>query len=154
MKLSVKKGVSFGLTSGIITTLGLIVGLFSNTRSSAVIISGILVIAIADAMSDALGIHVSQESEKSNTEKEIWESTIATFLSKFFIALSFVLPILFLPLNIAVVACILWGIFLLVTFNYYIAKQKNVSPMGMVFEHLAIAIVVIIVTYYVGEILK
>ncbi|HNU96607.1 MAG TPA: hypothetical protein PKH95_04320 [Candidatus Magasanikbacteria bacterium] len=154
MKLSVKKGVSFGLTSGIITTLGLIVGLFSNTRSSAVIISGILVIAIADAMSDALGIHVSQESEKSNTEKEVWESTIATFLSKFFIALSFVLPILFLPLNIAVVACILWGIFLLVTFNYYIAKQKNVSPMGMVFEHLAIAIVVIIVTYYVGEILK
>lgn len=154
MKLSVKKGVSFGLTSGIITTLGLIVGLFSNTHSSVVIISGILVIAIADAMSDALGIHVSQESEKSNTEKEIWESTLATFLSKFFIALSFVLPILFLPLNIAVVACILWGIFLLVTFNYYIAKQKNVSPMGMVFEHLAIAIVVIIVTYYVGEILK
>lgn len=154
MKLSVKKGVSFGLTSGIITTLGLIVGLFSNTHSSVVIISGILVIAIADAMSDALGIHISQESEEGNSEKQVWESTLATFLSKFFIALSFVLPILFLPLNIAVVACILWGIFLLVTFNYYIAKQKNVSPMGMVFEHLAIAIVVIIVTYYVGEILK
>lgn len=154
MKLSVKKGVSFGLTSGIITTLGLIVGLFSNTHSSVVIISGILVIAIADAMSDALGIHISQESEEGNSEKQVWESTLATFLSKFFIALSFVLPILFLPLNIAVVACILWGIFLLVTFNYYIAKQKNVSPMGMVFEHLAIAIVVIIITYYVGEILK
>jgi VIT1/CCC1 family predicted Fe2+/Mn2+ transporter len=154
MKLSVKKGVSFGLTSGIITTLGLIVGLFSNTHSSVVIISGILVIAIADAMSDALGIHVSQESEKSNTEKEVWESTLATFLSKFFIALSFVLPILFLPLNIAVVACILWGIFLLITFNYYIAKQKNVSPAGVIFEHLTIAIIVIIVTYYVGELLK
>ncbi len=154
MKLSVKKGVSFGLTSGIITTLGLIVGLFSNTHSSVVIISGILVIAIADAMSDALGIHVSQESEKSNTEKEIWESTLATFLSKFFIALSFVLPILFLPLNIAVVACILWGIFLLVTFNYYIAKQKNVNPVGVIFEHLTIATIVIIVTYYVGEVLK
>ncbi|MBH0196170.1 MAG: hypothetical protein HP494_11385, partial [Nitrospira sp.] len=65
MKASWKTGLSFGLTSGVITTLGLMVGLHSGTHSRAIVIGGILTIAIADAMSDALGIHVSEESNNS-----------------------------------------------------------------------------------------
>lgn len=53
MRLSIRKGFSFGLTSGVITTLGLIVGLHSSTHSDLSVIGGILSIAIADAMSDA-----------------------------------------------------------------------------------------------------
>lgn len=37
----------------------LMAGLHSGTHSRAIVIGGILTIAIADAMSDALGIHVS-----------------------------------------------------------------------------------------------
>ena len=62
MKHSVKTGFTFGLTSGIITTLGLMVGLHSGTHSPRAVIGGILTIAIADAFSDALGIHLSEES--------------------------------------------------------------------------------------------
>ncbi|MGB6865995.1 MAG: VIT1/CCC1 transporter family protein, partial [Candidatus Aminicenantaceae bacterium] len=90
MKHSLKTGFSFGLTSGIITTLGLMVGLHSGTHSKLVVIGGILTIAIADSFSDALGIHISEESENKHTKKEIWESTISTFLSKFVFALTFV----------------------------------------------------------------
>ncbi|GAI78411.1 unnamed protein product [marine sediment metagenome] len=70
-KHSLKIGISFGTTSGIITTLGLMVGLNSGTHSQATIIGGILTIAIADSFSDALGIHVSEESEGKHTEREI-----------------------------------------------------------------------------------
>jgi hypothetical protein len=70
MKIQVRKGVSFGLTSGVITTLGLIVGLHSGTHSKIAVISGILTIAIADAMSDALGMHISEESEQSILQKK------------------------------------------------------------------------------------
>ena len=62
MKHSLKVGFSFGLTSGIITTLGLMVGLNYGTSSKLAVIGGILTIAIADASSDALGIHISEES--------------------------------------------------------------------------------------------
>ena len=55
----------FRVDLGVITTLGLIVGLHSGTHSRAIVIGGILTIAIADAMSDALGIHVSEESKNS-----------------------------------------------------------------------------------------
>jgi len=71
MKHSLKTGFSFGLTSGIITTLGLMMGLHSGTHSKTVVIGGILTIAIADAFSDALGIHISEESEGKYSPKEI-----------------------------------------------------------------------------------
>ena len=52
MKHSLKTGLSFGLTSEIITTLGLMVGLNSSTHSDLVVIGGILTIAIADGFLD------------------------------------------------------------------------------------------------------
>jgi len=55
MKDSLRTGISFGLTSAVITTLGLMVGLHSGTHSKIVVLAGILTIAIADAFSDALG---------------------------------------------------------------------------------------------------
>jgi len=151
MRLSIRKGFSFGLTSGIITTLGLIVGLHSGTHSNIVIIGGILVIAIADAMSDALGVHVSEESENKHSTKEIWESTVSTFLSKFVFALIFIIPVLFLQLSTAIIVCVIWGLSLITIFSYYIAKQQNVKPYRIILEHLIIAIMVIMITHYVGD---
>jgi len=71
MKHSILTGLCFGLTSAVITTLGLIVGLHSFSGSKLVVIGGVLTIAIADAFSDALGIHVSEEAENTHTSKEI-----------------------------------------------------------------------------------
>jgi len=82
MKDSLRTGITFGLTSAVITTLGLMVGLSSGTGSKMAVLGGVLTIAIADAFSDALGIHVSEESENVHTTKEIWGATAATFLAK------------------------------------------------------------------------
>ena len=146
MKPSVKKGLGFGLTSGIITTLGLIVGPHSGTHSQTVIISGILVIAIADAMSDALGIHISEESAEKHPHKEVWEATIATFASKFFFALTFIIPILLLELTTAIIVSIAWGLLMIALFSYYISKKFSV-----ILEHVLIAVIVIIITHFVGD---
>lgn len=151
MNHSVKIGFSFGLTSGIITTLGLMVGLNSGTHSKLVVIGGVLTIAIADAFSDALGIHISEESENKHTTKEIWESTIATFVSKFAFAMTFVIPVLLFPLTTAIYVSIVWGFTLLGLFSFYIAKEQDVKPWKVVIEHLVIALAVIIITHYVGD---
>lgn len=151
MKLSIRKGFSFGLTSGIITTLGLIVGLHSGTHSKLVVLGGILIIAIADALSDAMGIHVSEEAENRHTTREIWESTFSTFLSKFVFALTFAIPILLFQLSTAIVISIAWGLSLIAIFSFYIAKKENINPFRAVTEHLVIAILVIIITHYIGD---
>jgi len=150
MKHSVRVGFSFGITSGIITTLGLMVGLSSGTGSKMVVIGGILMIAIADAFSDALGIHISEESENHHTNRQIWFSTISTFISKFIIALTFIFPVLLFELSSAVMISIVWGLLLLAGLSYNIAKAQKNSPWKVILEHLVIAILVIVITYYLG----
>jgi len=147
MRHSLKMGFSFGLTSGIITTLGLMVGLNSSTHLKSVVIGGILVIAIADALSDAMGIHISEESENKHTPKEIWESTFATFFSKFVFALSFIIPILLFQLSTAVIINIIWGLSLLSIFSFYIGN----GSWKVIAEHVALGIAVIIITHYIGN---
>ena len=110
MKASLRTGISFGLTSAVITTLGLMVGLHSGTGSKMVVIGGVLIIAIADAFSDALGIHISEESKNVHTARQIWGATIATFMAKFIFALTFVVPILLLSLSSAIIVSLVWGL--------------------------------------------
>jgi len=43
----------------------------SGTPSRTVVIGGILTIAIADAMSDALGMHIAEESKNNGVVSEI-----------------------------------------------------------------------------------
>jgi len=151
MKHSIKVGVSFGLTSAIITTLGLMVGLHSGTNSELAVVGGILTIAVADAFSDALGIHVSEESENKHSKREIWESTLSTFLSKFVFALTFVIPVLLFSLSTAIFVSIMWGLLVLSILNYSIAAEQGANPWKMIAEHLVIAILVIVVTHFVGH---
>ena len=149
-KCSIMKGFGFGLASGVITTLGLMVGLNSSTHSYKVVVGGILVIAIADAFSDALGIHISEEAENKHTTKEIWEATVGTFISKFIFSSMFIVPVILLPLKIAVIVSIVWGLFLIGLFSFYMARQQKTKHYEVVGEHLGIAILVIVITHYVG----
>ena len=100
MHIAIKKGLSFGLTSSVITTLGLIIGLDSASHLKSVVIGGILTIAVADSLSDALAMHISEESENHHTRKEIWISTVTTFLSKFLFASIFIIPVIIFPLDL------------------------------------------------------
>ena len=70
MRRSFKIGFSFGITSGIITTLGLMVGLHSSTDSKFVVIGGLFTIAIADAFAEAMGMHFATESQNRITKRE------------------------------------------------------------------------------------
>jgi len=151
MKPSFKTGLSFGLTSGVITTLGLMVGLHSGTHSRTVVIGGILTIAVADALSDALGIHIAEESKNNGNVLEIWESTIATFLAKFLIALTFIVPVLLLLLEEAMMVSVVWGLSLLAVLSYLLARAQRIPAWKVIVEHLVIGVSVIAITHYVGD---
>ncbi|MFA5948334.1 MAG: hypothetical protein WC806_05220 [Candidatus Gracilibacteria bacterium] len=154
MKHSHKIGICFGITSGIITTLGLLVGLSAGTQSKLVVLGGIFTIAIADAFSDSLGIHISEESDPKNSTKEVWESTISTFIAKFLFALTFAIPVILLDLGNAVIASIAWGLLVLSILTYVVAKDQKESAPKAIFEHIFTAIVVIFLTHNLGHLIN
>ncbi len=148
-----KAGISFGLTSGVITTLGVMIGLDAATSLRLAVIGGILTVAISDAFSDALGMHVSQESNENNNHDEVWQATFATFFSKLIIALTFLIPVLLLNLQTAILVNIIYGLLLISASSYLLAKSRKESPLNVIAEHLTITVIVIAITYYAGKLI-
>jgi VIT1/CCC1 family predicted Fe2+/Mn2+ transporter len=144
-------GVHFGLTSGIITTLGLMVGLHSGTHSLLAVVGGILTIAVADACSDALGMHIAEEAENVHTTAEVWIATGATFLTKLLMALTFLVPVLLFSLPTAIRVGVVWGLGVLAVLSYQLARVQRTTPWKVIGEHLVIAIAVITMTHWLGD---
>lgn len=149
MQKSEKRGLNFGITSGVITTLGLIFGLQSSVGSKLAILGGILTIAIADALSDALGMHISVESTGEN-EKSIDEAAKYTFLSKLLVALTFLIPFIFLNIKTALIVAVIWGSAIIIYTNYKLAKKLKKNPPKIILEHLGLATLVIILSHLAG----
>lgn len=152
LKQSIETGLVFGSNTGIITALGLIVGLYTGTHSESAVLGGILMIAIADSFSDALGIHMSEESDTDRSEKEIWESTISTLISKTVFTLSLAAPIFLFDLETAVVIDLIWGLFLIGATSFYISKIQNENPLRVLLEHLSVAVLVMGITHFIGRV--
>jgi len=150
MDKGTRTGLFFGATSGVITTLGLMVGLEAGTQSLAAVFGGVVVIAVSDAMSDAMGIHLSEEADPESTRAHIWAATLWTFIAKFVVSISFSLPLLWMPLKPAVIVGVAWGLIIITVMSYFLARLQQAPVWRAIGEHLAIALVVIAVSHYVG----
>jgi len=144
-------GVSFGLMSGVITTLGMIVGINAATESKLAIVASIFATAVADSLSDALGMHLAEESRLDEANKPIWVISLYTFLAKFTVTLVFAIPFLFFSNNLALVFSVIFGLCLVFLLSIFAAKRSNNSVFESVIEHVSLAIIVIVASYYVGS---
>lgn len=152
-------GISFGLTTSVITSLGMIAGLYAATSSRLAVVAGVVIMAIADGLSDAVSLHTVEEAEMENgktkhTSKEIWLTTLFTFLAAAGFTFSFVVPILMLQLKIAVAVDIIWGALLLTILNFFIAKSKKEKPLKLILEHLFLAGIVIVASHLLGDLMQ
>ncbi|HUK40330.1 MAG TPA: hypothetical protein VLX11_04790, partial [Candidatus Acidoferrales bacterium] len=82
------RAFTFGGASAIVTSMGLVIGLQSATASQATIISGLLIVAVADNISDSLSIHMYQEAEKLEPQAAL-KATLINFVARLVVALSF-----------------------------------------------------------------
>ena len=98
-------------------------------------------------------MHVSEEFGK-NSHVGVWSFMLSTFIFKLIFALTFLVPVLLLSLKSAVVVSVIWGFVLIGGFSYYVALKRKVKAWKVVGEHLAITVLVIVVTYLVGVLVR
>lgn len=151
MKKGVRRGLFFGTTSGVITTLGLIVGLYAGTKSLVAVLGGILIIAVSDSLSDAFGIHLAEESQPGASTLGVWLATLTTLVTKFVAAGSFVVPLLLFPFETGVLVALGWGALVLTVLSIYIARIKSAPALPIIAEHLAIGLLVVVLSWFVGN---
>jgi len=136
---------SFGATSAIITCLAFIIGLSGTPNPQFSIIGSLLIIAIADNISDSLGIHIFQESDLKQ-QRVVRVSTVLNFITRFAVILVFIAFVFFLPTVFAIACSVTWGLSLLVVMSYIISKEQGVNPYSAIAIHVGMAVVVIILS--------
>lgn len=77
-------------------------------------------------------------------------ATLSTFLAKFFVAISFALPLIWSPLDQAVVVGVMWGLTIVGVMSYVLARVQGASAWKAIGEHVAIALAVVVLSHYVG----
>jgi VIT1/CCC1 family predicted Fe2+/Mn2+ transporter len=143
---------SFGATSSTVTSLGIIFGLLTSSNPKASVIGALLVIAVADNIADSLGIHIYRESTATNKENTRM-FTISNFITRFGITLTFVVLFVFLPTDYAVISCTTIGFAILVFLSYLIGVQHKTNTLREIGIHLGIAIPVIVVSHFLGQLI-
>jgi vacuolar iron transporter family protein len=144
------KYFSFGATSAVITSLAVIIGLSRTANPVIGITTALVVIAIADNISDSFGIHVHQESQKESI-KEVRKTTFTNFVTRVVVVAIFVLPVILLPVKAAVIFSILFGMAVISIISYLVAKEQKAKPFKVVFQHLLITALVIVGSYLLRE---
>src|SRR5581483_4947091 len=80
--------VSFGGTSAVVTSIGLTVGFATATANRAALVGSLLIVGIADNITDSLSVHVYQESEGLEPGQAI-RSTASNFATRLVVTATF-----------------------------------------------------------------
>lgn len=142
--------ISYGGTAAIVTSMALVSGLGALNASKAVVVSALLIAALADNLTDSLSIHIFQESEQRD-QKEAFFGTVTNFLTRLLVCLSFILLVIVLPVSIAVEGAIVWGMMLLAILTFLVARERKAGALLEVVKHLLVAAAVIVVSKAIGH---
>jgi vacuolar iron transporter family protein len=147
------KNYIFGSTAAIITNICLIVGLGYVQTSKGPILGGLMTIALADNISDSLGIHMYKESEGYEGKLSLLATSL-NFFSRLLVSCSFIVIVLMFSISNSIIIAVVWGLFLLTLISYLIARSNKENAILEIIKHLLIAVIVIILSRYVGNLIS
>jgi len=142
--------LSFGSPAAITTSMGLIVGLDSATAIKSTIITSLLIIGIADNLTDSLSVYIYQESE-GLPDLGAFRTTVSNFFARFLVTISFIIVLLLLPSSAAIPVCLCWGFGLLSGLTYFLANSRGVKAVPEILKYCAVAFVVIAISTALGR---
>ena len=147
------QGLAFGMMDGIITALGVLMGL-TPLNDKIILFIGIMVTGLADSFANAAGIHVSEEAETIHKRSEVWKSTGYCFLATILMFIMISLPVLFLPFSLAVWISWIIGTFLLIVLSVVIADVRKMKRLNIIVEYVTMGVAVSLVCYLLSILVK
>jgi hypothetical protein len=141
-----------GSSAAVITNVSLIVGLGSARAGKGPILGGLLTFALADNISDSLGIHLYKESEGCG-ERLSSLATVLNFLSRLLVSFTFVAIVLIFPISQAIIVGIVWALLLLNLISYLITRSNHENSILEIIKHVLIAVIVIVLSWCVGHLI-
>jgi len=141
--------VSFGATAAIVTSMGLALGLEAAGGSRETIIGALLIVALADNLTDSLSVHLYQEAEHLEGRQAL-VSTIANFATRLLCALSFVALVAVVPSDLRTTVLAGWGFLLLVLLTYWVARARHAPVAKEIGKHVVVCAIVLGISRWLG----
>jgi len=145
---------SFGATAAIATSLAIIAGLDAFSNAKIGMIGALLVIGLADNISDSLGIHIYQESTCTTPKSNSAAHTVSNFLTRLMLTLVFIGIVYFVPIAYAAIVAAIFGLGILSVMSYFIALNQRVNPYKAILQHVGITVIVLLVSHFIGIFIK
>jgi len=145
--------VSFGGTAAVITSIGLVVGFVTASGSRTALVGSLLIVGLADNVTDSLSIHIYQESEGLESTRAL-HATVVNFATRLLVTATFVLLAIAVPRSWLAPSAILWGVLLLGTLTRSLARQRQQSAGRELVLHLSVAGVVVVLSWAIGLVIN
>ena len=142
--------ISFGGPAAIVSSVALIVGLDAAAADRTAIAGSLLILALADNLTDTLGVHIYQEAERL-AQPEAFRTTVTNFLTRLLVSLSFVALVLTTRAPLRSYLCLVWGLLLLALLSYLVARARAASPAAVIARHCGVALIVIALSAAIGR---
>ena len=157
------QGVAFGTMDGLITILGVVIGIASATENSgAVVITG-LVAGLANAFGNTFGFYASelaeraehiQENQHLSSMTETRRSTVFAFVHSLGSTIVIVAPFALFSLTSAMAASLILALALLFTLGALVGKFSHASPWRFGIRYVLLGLAGAALSFVVGETVK
>ncbi|NYZ78518.1 VIT1/CCC1 transporter family protein [Candidatus Micrarchaeota archaeon] len=168
------QGIAMGLMDGLITLLGIIVGVWIATDDAKVVIISGLIGGISNSFGTSIGFYTSENAERGqqiefykrnkgtrkdrqyiHSHSEIIGSTILSFIAGAFAIVLPLLPFFLLSEVVAsMISSLVISAMLLFVLGYYIGKINETDRLRSGLKYLFLGAMSSIVAFVVGEVLR
>lgn len=145
--------VSFGSTAAVVTSIGLVVGFARTSSARPTLIASLLIVGLADNLTDSLSIHLYQESEGLESQ-EAFVTTVTNFVTRLAITATFVMLAALLTGWTLVIVATAWGLIVLGSMTISLAHQRHASASRELVRHFTIAGVVVGLSLIIGSLVS
>ncbi len=157
------QGTAFGIMDGMITILGVVIGISQVTSSTTLVVVSGLVAGVANAFGNSIGFYASELAERGEhiREKahvapstEVYMSTINSFISSLIAMLVPILPFVFLPSMQAMTAAVSIAMVVLFALGSYVGHLIGLSRFRFGLRYVMLGLIGSGLSYLIGNLLK
>lgn len=148
----------FGLEDGIVSTLGVVVGIAAGTNSRQIVILSALVVIIVESLSMAAGTYLSDKSEMEIAGESVKKAFRQSILGSVFMGLSYigggfisVLPFFFLDPTPAILPSIALSVLTLFIAGYLKGRAAGISAIKSGLEMSLVSLSAAALGYLIGK---
>tara|TARA_B100000242_G_C42937802_1_gene434894 strand:- start:286 stop:777 length:492 start_codon:yes stop_codon:yes gene_type:complete len=153
-----RQGLIFGVSSGVITTSGLLAGLVQTPVSPIIVIVTIVSLAVSDGISESYGLFISKKVEEPDDKGQgPTKSFLGLLFTKMAIVLSFLIPFLFsrkLGYYKNMSWPILWGLLIITLLDYYASSLRNENMLPYLARHYIVLFITLVLNIFFGRMIN